>query len=81
MKIGDKLICKKKYSYNGIFIPNDIFIIEGFNEYNVRLKTKYNTYHNIRYCDKIHNDLYLWNIFYTTQEIRKQKLLKLKHND
>jgi hypothetical protein len=77
MKIGDKLICKKSYFYNGNFYSNDIFIVVGFNEYNIRLKTKYDTYHNIRHCSKQYNELYFYDLFYTQKELRKNKLEKL----
>lgn len=82
MKIGDKLICKQGYFFNYQFFSGDVFIIEGFNEYNVRLKSKYNTFQNIRYSDRAliikFGDMFLYDYFFTDQELRKEKLKKIQ---
>lgn len=75
-KIGSTLICKSNYEYNGCFKKGDIFTIIGFNEFNIRLKTPINTFHNISYVNK--KTRYLWDHFYTNGEIINMKINKIK---
>jgi hypothetical protein len=78
--IGEEVICKRHYYYNGRFDKNDKFIVVNFNEYNVRLKTKFGTFHNITYNgDTI--DLYYFDLFYMKQELRKLKLKEIFHDE
>jgi len=78
--IGSTLICKKDYLYNGSFCAGDEFIIISYNDYNVRLKTPIETFHNITYNVKnviLNRERYLWDLFYTPQEMREMKIKTL----
>ena len=75
--IGEEVFCKCNYEYNGRFLKGDKFIIIGYNEYNIRLKTKNNTFHNIKYSDKNVNELYYFDLFYIKLELRNLKLKEI----
>ena len=71
IKVGDKLLCKKSYKYNSH--------IKG--KYYTITKIKDNVYVDLDYDDWFslypNNIWYIWNFFYTPQEVRKLKLKKL----
>jgi hypothetical protein len=76
--IGSIVVCKKGYSYNGTFNKGDKFIIISYSDYNIRLKTKLNTFHNICYYKRPRpTERYYYDLFYKTGELRKIKINKL----
>jgi hypothetical protein len=80
MKIGDKIYCKKTLMYDIqelYFYKDKIYYIEEINKSDIYITTEKNI--NLRFSIKQQNgDKYkLYDFFYTQQEYRKQKLLKL----
>ena len=85
MKIGDILICKKPFrTVNGVYNSiGDIFNVAAIVSVNkggnlVFVKEHYgtNSWDFYDYLTTSHTD-YLWDHFYTPQEIRKMKLEKI----
>ena len=74
-KIDDIYICKKGFTYNLSFNTYDKFKVVKFNEYNVRLLSEKNTYHNIAYSYDSY--LYFYDLFFTKNEARVLKLNKI----
>ena len=80
LKIGDKLLCKKNYI---IFRKEKLYFYEILNvEYEIiniicEKQSIYNSwYFSLDPNDKLWD--YIWDYFYTPQEVRKMKLKKLK---
>ena len=79
--VGDILVCKKGYEYNGIFLINDLFIVDSLNnDFNIRLKTPIDTYHIIPYKYEKYSDHNMDDLFHNKLESRKMKIEKLKQN-
>ena len=71
MKVGDTLICKKKLEYFiDIFTPNEFYSITD-----IRMNDRY-IINNIIFYEygKVG---YIWDYFYTKEELRKLKLESL----
>jgi len=84
MKKGDKLLCKKTYILNTS--GDEIFILYNGNEYVIDYEdngfysiiSEYRGIHfNFDSLNKNVADGYLWDYFYTPEEIRKMKLKSL----
>ena len=84
LKEGNKLLCKKNYQNNNvdiftfgekyIIIDTDIYDVYHFYLFDTKTQWLCNKQKNIGYP-------YLWDIFYTEQELRKIKLKKLCQTD
>ncbi len=80
LKPGTKLVCKKSYFYNLNIHVNDVVEVIGYNEFNVRIKTPYNTYQNISYHRQLSSkgyELSFWELYYTKAETRQMKLSEI----
>ncbi|MCK9447187.1 hypothetical protein M0Q50_10075 [bacterium] len=71
MKVGDKLMCKKKrYSTTSNFIVGEYYEISFIDEKNIKIsKTTYHFVEEGFYC--------VWHYFYKPEEVRKMKLESL----
>ena len=78
LKVGDKLLCKKKYtSYMRGKYYYVLKISKGYNNNYVfiYLKNDNNIKDWFNFTKK--SDYYIWNYFYTPKEIRRMKLKQL----
>ena len=70
LKVGDKLLCKKDdSSLNSFVYKGEYYIV---NEVNYWILIN-----NLDYFTDINETYYIWNFFYTPQELRKLKLKQL----
>ena len=73
LKVGDKLLCKKSYHHGSVYnkVEGKYYIITMFDSNMIFFDDDY-------YSIDPNYKWYIWDWFYTQQEIRKMKLKKLK---
>ena len=76
MKIGDKLICKQNFGFfNSI---GKIYVVTTLHERSCLVKlTNENQFGRFQFSRSLYDYFYIWDYFYTEQELRKLKLDKL----
>ncbi|MCK9446269.1 hypothetical protein M0Q50_05195 [bacterium] len=77
MKVGDKLVCKKTYNFYGgeLFTKGDTYILDEISMLGIDLINNHEEWTTFN-DDERYPD-YIWEYFYSPEEIRKIKLLSL----
>ena len=74
MKVGDKLLCKKSY-YD--IKKHKYYTITDIKKLNYFVDYYFYMFESRWYCLDPNDIWYIWNYFYTPQELRKMKLKQL----
>ena len=84
-KVGQKLYCKKNFTYNKLYIKNEMYIIEDIDMFISNtvddIKINGNWFYSEYSIDCLNSSReywVVWDYFYTTHELRKLKLEKIR---